>query len=188
MRPVLDKLTPELAAEVRRSLILTGLIALAASAAFSILFGLAVDPEPSNVTGGVAVVMFLLFTGMLVPILGIVVALAYLFECWPILIRRSFLHEHYGVPIEKLRMDARRQEMRSAGYWMAAGRGAVVGWGFVSAAIMIWWAFTGKWSFSGPSLVLVVLAAQFSAQAWAVRAIVGRHLAEQAETPAQPAT
>jgi len=187
MRPGLDKLTPELAAEVRRSLILAALIALAAAAGFSILFGLAVDPEPSSVTGGVAVIIFMIFMGMLVPTLGLLVALAYLFECWPILIRRNILREHFGVPVEKLTMDARRQEMRSAGYWMAAGRGAVVGWGFVSAAIMIWWAFTGKWSFSGPSLVLVVLAAQFSAQAWAVRAIVGRHLAEQVETPAQPA-
>src|SRR5690242_12499685 len=93
--PVLDRLTPELAAEVRRNLAVWLAVGVAGMAAFSALFGLAVDPSLSAVTGGVAVHMFLLFLALLVPSAGLLLALVYLFGCWPALLRGRVLRDRY---------------------------------------------------------------------------------------------
>ncbi|MFO0841940.1 MAG: hypothetical protein U0797_05995 [Gemmataceae bacterium] len=118
--------------------------------------------------------MFLVFLGLLVPLAGLLLALAYLFGCWPAMLRGRFLRDRYGVAQEELSGPAWRREMGAGGFWAAAGRGAIVGWAFLSAAVLAWWGLTGKWSLGGPSAVLVVMAAQFAARAWFVRQAVAR--------------
>ena len=68
-----------LAAEVRRNLTSWLAIGVAGMAAFSVLFALAADPSLSGVTGGVAVHMFALFLALLVRLVGLLLALVYLF-------------------------------------------------------------------------------------------------------------
>ena len=169
MIAVLDRLTPELAAEVKRNLAVWLAVGVAGVAAFSGLFALAVDPSLSEVTGGVAVNMFVLFLALLVLLVGLLLTLVYLFDCWPVMLRSRVLRDRYGVAAEELSGRAWRREMGSAGFWAAAVRGAIVGWAFVSAAGLAWWGLTGKWSLGVPSAVFVLLAAQFAARAWFVR-------------------
>jgi hypothetical protein len=170
----LGRLTPDLAAEVRRNLTVWLLVGVAGAAAFSGLFALAVDPGLSGVAGGVAVHMFALFLAILVLLVGLLVALAYLFDCWPAMLRGRLLRERYGVAAGELDGPAWRRAMGSGGFWAAAARGAVVGWAFVSAVGLGWWGLTGRWSLGGPSAVFVLLAAQFAARAWFVRQAVAR--------------
>ena len=170
----LDRMTPELALEVRRNLIFWLCVSVGCFAAFSCLFALAVDPELSEVTRGVAVRMFGLFLGLLVPCAGLLLALAYLFDCWPAMLRGRLLREHYGVGAADLSGTAWRQSMGSGGFWVAAGRGAIVGWAFLSAAVVAWWGLTGNWSFGPPSAILLVPATQFAARSWFVRRAVAR--------------
>jgi hypothetical protein len=172
--PVLDRLTPELAAEVKRNLAVWLAVGVVGAAAFSGLFALAVDPGLSEVTGGVAVHMFVLFLALMVLLVGLLLTLAYLFDCWPAMLRGRVLRDHYGVAAEELSGRAWRREMGSAGFWAAAVRGAIVGWAFVSAVGLTWWGLTGKWSLGGPSAVFVLLAAQFAARAWFVRLVAAR--------------
>ena len=194
--PTLDRLTPDLAAEVRRNLILWLAVGVAGMAAFSVLFALAVDPGLSGVTGGVAMHMFALFLALLVPLVGLLLALVYLFGCWPAVLRGRFLRDRYGVAAEELSGPAWRRALGAAGFWAAAGRGAIVGWAFVSAAGLAWWGLTGKWSLGGPSAVFVLLAAQFAARAWFVRRAAARVTApgpvprdaEHGATPDRPRT
>ncbi|MGL4422389.1 MAG: hypothetical protein ACRCZF_17095 [Gemmataceae bacterium] len=172
--PALSRLTPDLAAEVRRNLTVWLSVGVAGVAVLSGLFALAVDPSLSGVTGGVAVLMFMLFLVLLLPSAGLLLALVYLFDCWPAMLRGRVLRERYGVGAGELDGPAWRRAMGSGVFWAAAGRGAVVGWAFVSAAVLAWWGLTGKWSFGGPSAILVLLAAQFAARAWFVRQAVAR--------------
>jgi hypothetical protein len=172
--PALSRLTSELAVEVRRNLAVWVAVWVAVAAAFSGLFAVAVDPGLSGVTGGVAVRMFLLVLAILVAVVGLLVVLAYLFDCWPALLRDRLLRERYGVAAGELDGPAWRRAMGSGGFWAAAARGAVVGWAFVSAAGLGWWGLTGRWSLGVPSGVLVVVAAQFAARAWFVRQAVAR--------------
>jgi hypothetical protein len=172
--PTLNRLTPDLATEVRRNLAVGLSVGVAGAAAFSVLFALAVDPSVSGVTGGVAVRMFVLFLIILVLMVGLLLVLVYLFECWPAMLRGRLLRERYGVAAGELDGSAWRRAMGSGGFWAAAARGAVVGWAFVSAAAMTWWGLTGKWSLGVPSGVFVLLAAQFAARAWFVRQAVAR--------------
>jgi hypothetical protein len=73
--------------------------------------------------------------------------------------------------------------MGSGGYWAALGRGAIVGWAFMSAAILVWWGVTGKVGFIVPSVVLALSAGQVAAQAWVVRRMVARQASPVAGTP-----
>lgn len=168
--PALDKLTPELAAEVRRNITVWLTVGIAGIAVLSILFALAVGVSE----GGVAASMFLLFLGLLVPMVGLLLTLVYLFGCWPSMLRTRFLYEHYRVAAEDLAGTAWRRSMGYGGFWTAAGRGAFIGLVFVSIVVLAWWGLTGKWSFSAPSGILVILAAQFSARAWFVRQAIAQ--------------
>lgn len=170
--PTLDRLTPELAAEVQRNLTIWLTVGAAGMAVFSIFFALAVGV--SGATGGIAMSMFLLFLGLLVPLVGLLLTLVYLFGCWPSMLRARFLRDRYGVAAEDLAGPAWRGSMGSGGFWTAAGRGAIIGLVFVSAAVLAWWGLTGKWSVSAPSVILVILSAQFSARAWFVRRAVAQ--------------
>jgi hypothetical protein len=172
--PALDRLTPELAAEVRRNIAVWLTVGIAGAAAFSGLFALAVDPGLSEVTGGVARAMFALFVALLVALAGLLLTLVYLFGCWPAMVRGRFLRQRYGVAAGELDGPAWRRAMGSRGFWAAAAQGAVVGWAFVSAVGLAWWGLTGRWSLGAPSAVFVVVAAQFAAWAWFVRRAVAR--------------
>jgi prepilin signal peptidase PulO-like enzyme (type II secretory pathway) len=172
--PALGRLTPDLAGEVRRNLIVWLAVMVAVAAVFSGLFAIAVDPGLSGVAGGVAVVMFGVFLTFLVPLASLLLGLVYLFDCWPTMLRGRLLRERYGVAAGELDGSAWRRAMGSGGFWAAAARGAVVGWAFLSAAVLTWWGLTGKWSLGLPSAILVVLAAQFAARAWFVRQAVAR--------------
>ena len=158
--PTLDRQTPELAAEVRRNFITWLAVGVAGMAAFSVLFALAVDPGLSEVTGGVAVSMFVLFLGLLVPFAACCRRWGTCSAAGPPLLRGRFLRDRYGVAAEALSGPAWRRAMREGGFWASAGRGAVVGWAFLSAIVLAWWGLTGKWSFGVPSLVLLVVSAQ----------------------------
>jgi hypothetical protein len=181
--PALNRLTPDLAAEVRRNLLVWLSVGVAVAAVFSALFALAVDPSLSGVTGAVAVNTFALFLAILASLVSLLLLLAYLFDCWPALLRGRLLRERYGVTAEEMSGSAWRRAMGLGGFWAAAARGAVVGWAFLSGAVMAWWGLTGKWSFGAPSAVLVVLAAQFAARAWFVRQAVAR---ARVSVPAPP--
>lgn len=170
----LSRLTPDLAAEARRNLIVWLAAWVAGAAAFSGLFAVAVDPDLSGVAGGVAVRMFALFLALLVPSAGLLLALVYLFGCWPAVLRGRFVRDRYGVAADDLSGPAWRRAMGVGGFWAAAGQGAIVGWAFVSATGLAWWGLTGRWSLGVPSAVFVVLAAQFAARAWFVRQAVAR--------------
>ena len=119
----LERLTPDLAAEVRRNLTIWLAVGVAGMAAFSVLFALAVDPSLSGVTGGVAVHMFALFLALLVPLVGLLLALVYLFGCWPAVLRGRFLRDRYGVAAGELSGPAWRRALGAGGFWAATGRG-----------------------------------------------------------------
>ena len=133
----LARLTPEFAAEVRRNLGVWLFATTACLAVVSAIFGFMTDPTPSGVTGGAAVLFFAVFAALFVPCAGLLLALVYLFDCWPALLRGRFLQERFGLPAESVSNLARRKEMGSGGYWAALGRGAIVGWAFMSAAILV---------------------------------------------------
>jgi hypothetical protein len=173
----LSRLIPDLTVEVRRNLVVWLAVAIGGAAVFSALFALAVDPGLSEITGGVAVVMFALFLTILALFALLLLTQVYLFGCWPVLLRSRFLCEQFGMAPDSLSWQARRREMWASGYWAAFGRGAVVGLAFVSAVILAWWGVTGKWTFSIPSAVLVLVAGQIAGEAWVVRQVVTRHTA-----------
>jgi hypothetical protein len=172
--PALSRLTPDLAAEVRRNIFVVVLIGVAIMAAFSVLFALAVDPSLSEVTGGVAGAMFAVFLSFLVPTVGMFLVLVYLFDCWPAVLRNRVLRERYGVGADALSNPAWRQVLGMGAFWAAAARGAIVGWAFVSATSMTLWGLTGKLALSSASAVLIVFAAQIAARSWLVRQAVLR--------------
>jgi hypothetical protein len=78
--------------------------------------------------------------------------------------------------------QARNKEIGSAGYWAAVGRGAIVGWAFMSAMILVWWGVTGKVGFIVPSIIFALSAGQVAAQAWVVRRAVARQVPPVAGT------
>src|SRR5262249_14932951 len=100
--PPLSRLTPDLAAEVRRNLIIWLSVGVTGAAVASGLFALAVDPGLSEVTGSVAVNIFVVFLTFLVPLAGLLLGLVSLFDCWPAMIRGRFLRERYGVAAGEL--------------------------------------------------------------------------------------
>ena len=171
----LARLTPEFAAEVRRNLGVWLAATVAFIAVVSAIFGILVDPTLSGVTGGAAVIVFAIFAALFVPCAGMLLALAYLFDCWPAFLRGRFLQERFGLPSESVSNLARRKEMGSGGYWAALGRGVIVGWAFMSAAILVWWGATGNVGFIVPSIVIAISVGQVAAQAWVVRRVVARH-------------
>ena len=174
--PALERLNPEIAAEVRRNLGVWLAATVAFMAVVSALFGIVADPTLSGVTGGAAVLVFAIFAALFVPCAGMLLALAYLFDCWPAFLRGRFLQERFGLPAESVSNLARRKEMGSGGYWAALARGAIVGWAFMSAMILVWWRVTGTMGFIVPSIVIALSVGQVSAQAWVVRRVVARQV------------
>jgi hypothetical protein len=178
----LARLTPEFAAEVRRNLGIWLAATVAFMAVVSALFGIVADPTLSGVTGGAAVLVFAVFAALFVPCAGMLLALAYLFDCWPAFLRGRFLQERFGLPSESVSNQARRKEMGSGGYWAALARGAIVGWAFMSAMILVWWRVTGTMGFIVPSIVIALSVGQVAAQAWVVRRVVARQVPPVAGT------
>jgi hypothetical protein len=107
----------------------------------------------------------------------------YLFDCWPALLRGRFLQERFGVPAGSVSNQARRKEIGSGGYWAALGRGAIVGWAFLSAAILVWWRVTDKVGFIVPSIIIALFTGQVAAQAWVVRQVVAQKVPPAAGPP-----
>lgn len=168
----LDRLTPDLAAEVRRNLLVCLGTGLAVAALLGLAFGLAVDPSFSGVTGGVGALVFAAFVAIALPLAGLVVTLAYLFDCWPAALRRRFLRERFGVAAEDVAPPARRAVVREPAYWAAVARGAVVGWAFASGTLLAAFALTGKWSSGVPSAMPVFAGGLLAGEAWFVRRVV----------------
>ena len=172
--PAPDRLTPEFAAEVRRNLRWVLFAAVGAAALLGGLLGLAVDPSLGG--GGAGLVGLLVsaaFLAVAAPMAGAVLALVYLFDCWPALLGKRFVRERLGVAPEFLSADGRRQAMKLRGFWAAFARGAVVGWAFAALALLVAYGATGRASFVGPAGVLTILAGNLSAQAWCVRRAIG---------------
>jgi hypothetical protein len=113
----LARLTPEFAAEVRRNLGVWLAATVAFMAVVSAIFGILADPTLSGVTGGAAVLVFAIFAALFVPCAGMLLALVYLFDCWPAFLRGRFLQERFGCPPRAclIRHAARR--------WARAGTG-----------------------------------------------------------------
>ncbi len=173
----LARLTPEFAAEVRRNLCVWLAATVAFIAVVSAIFGILVDPTLSGVTGGAAVIVFAIFAALFVPCAGMLLALAYLFDSWPAFLRGRFLQERFSLPAESVSNLARRKELGSGGYWAALARGAIVGWAFMSAAILVWWGATGNVGFIVPSICIALSGGgQVAAQAWVVRRVVARQV------------
>ncbi len=168
----LDRLTPELAAEVRRNLKWVLFVATGVAVVASGLFALAVDPSAGGVAGTVWLAVLGAFLGILIPVAGLVLALVYLFDCWPALLGKRFVRERLGVAAELLSVGGRREAIKQRGFWAAFAQGAVVGWAFAAAALLVSHAATGRASFVGPAGVLTILAGNLSAQAWCVRRAV----------------
>ena len=173
----LSRLTPEFAAEVRRNFSISLAATVAFVAVFSGIFGIAVDPTLSGVSGGAAVLVFAIFAALFVPCAGMLLALAYLFDCWPAFLSGRFLQERFGLPAESVSNLARRKELGSGGYWAAYARGSIVGWAFLSAMILVWWGATDKVGFIVPSICIAFsVGGQIAAQAWVVRRVVARQV------------
>ncbi len=173
----LSRLTPEFAAEVRRNLGVWLAATVAFVAVVSAIFGILADPTLSGVTGGAAVLVFAIFAALFVPCAGTLLALAYLFDCWPAFLRGRFLQERFGMTAESVSNLARRKEIGAGGYWAALARGAIVGWAFMSAMILVWWGATDKVGFIVPSICIALSGGgQVAAQAWVVRRVVARQV------------
>jgi hypothetical protein len=170
----LSRLTPDLAIEVRRNLTVWMSVVLACFAIISGVLAVAVDPGLSEATGSIAGIMFGASLFRLLPFAGLLLAMVYLFDCWPAMLRGRFLRERCGVKPKELDNAAWWRAMCTGEFWVAAGRGAIVGWAFLSAAGLAEWGITGKSSFSGLSLMLIGLAMQISTRSSFVRQKVSR--------------
>lgn len=165
----LSRLTPELAIVVRRNLTIWMTVVLAGLAVLCGGLAVAADPGLSEATSSIAGIMFWASLVSLLPFAGLLLAMVYLFDCWPAMLRGRFLRERYGVAPEELSSAAGRKAMLGGEFWAAAGRGAIVGWAFLSAAGLAEWGMTGKLSLSGLSLMLIGLAMHISTRSSFVR-------------------
>lgn len=164
----LTRWTPEIAAEVRRTQVFWISITVGVLVAFSLVFGLLVDPSPGGMGAAVGMRILLLMAAIVTPCIALILALVYLFDCWPAALGRRFLQEHFSISNQQISL-AMRGGINTGGFWAAILRGAIVSWGFVSLGLLTWWAFSGKWSLGFPSAMIVVVAMQISMRARAIR-------------------
>ena len=172
----LDRLTPDMAAEVWRNLLVWSAVGVGCVAALFGFMAVVADPSLGSFARGFAAVLFAIFLVAVVLVAGMVLVLVYLFECWPALIGRRTLRERFGVPAEALSAQARRRRAGDRGLWAAFGRGVVVGLAFAEAGLLATRALSGRWLFLGPAAILVVMAGNLAAQAWMVRRAVSEQV------------
>jgi hypothetical protein len=168
----LDRMTPEVSAEVRRNLLVWLGVTVVAVTAFCVLFAWLADPDFTGVGATVGVAMMGGLLTLLVVVAGLLITLAYLFDCWPAFLRRRVLAERFGVAAGDVSGAARNRLLGEVGLWVSVGRGAVVGWAFAATGLLLGWVVSGKWVFVGPSFLLVFFGANTAAQAWVVRRAV----------------
>lgn len=168
---VLECLTPDLAAEVRRNLQVWLCVAVGAVGAICVLFAWLVDPDFAGFGASVGVRLASAFSAMLVFVAGLLITLAYLFGWWPAFLRRRFLSDRFGVAEKDVSLAARKRFRGDPGLWAAAGQGAVVGWAFATTGLLLGWVVLGKW-FASLAYCLVFIGASTAAHAWVVRRVV----------------
>ena len=185
----LSRRTPELAAEVRRTLgrilvfggapVAVSLLVIDTAAKSSLAFQGARGPSP-----------FVVFPHLFVPLVGMLLALAYLFDCWPAFLRERTVRERYGAAAEDLSGRAWRRAMCSGEFWIAFARGVVVAWAFASLLTLLsWWGSIASWSFDGMHGTMILCGGQIGARSWfmrraAVLAVTHAGLREGAESVA----
>ncbi len=173
---VLDRLTPDLAAEVRRNLQVWLCVAVGTVGAICVLFAWLADPDFTGFGASLVLWLASVFSVMLVFVAGLLITLAYLFGWWPAFLRRRVLSDRFGVAEEDISPAARKRFWGDPGLWAAAGQGAVVGWAFAATELLLGWVVLDKW-FGSLVYCYVFIGANTAAHAWVVRRVVQHSVA-----------
>lgn len=174
--PPLDRLTPAVAAEVRRTLLLGAAIPAAAVLGMGVLL-VAFIPGST----GLGLVAFLTIVLGLMYAGGVLAC--YLAGGWVGLLRTSFVARTWGIDPERLSNAAMRGQARTRGHWLAALKGLAVGAALLGAAGLAYWAATGR-AFNPVGWVMVLWPPAFvSVRARAVRLAVAEKLAAPPAPP-----
>lgn len=173
--PALSRMTPELAGEVRRNLIVVGGAATAGILLLSFFLAALVDPTMGHESQFVGLLLFLGLGGMAVSFGTALTILAYRLGCWPALLRAKTVERLYGVDRAELSNAAMRRAMRLRGYWLASARGILVGGAVGAVWFLMNWAVRPSRppnGLIGPAVGLAVFAGGIAARAWVVRRAV----------------